>query len=136
MESVGGNARSGMNVACTLVYPPPPSPHIDRGDIWLRSAEVEAGTSFLGLNVLMGEDEVEALLLVVVDEPDIDLDGVKAGVISSAGSIAAFFIIPISLLPRRKTNIAQISTFSKRLEYVDKLTSNHHFHFGSSSTRS
>jgi hypothetical protein len=79
----------------------------------LRSAEVEAGTSFLGLNVLIGDDEVEALLLVVIDEPDIDLDGLKAGVISSAGSIAAFFIIPISRLQKQVAKLLKSASSQK-----------------------
>jgi hypothetical protein len=66
---------------------------MDLGDIWFNSAEVEVGKSFLGLNVLMGdEDDVE--LDFAVD----DRLGVLTGVSSSFGSNAAFFIIPISRL--------------------------------------
>jgi hypothetical protein len=68
---------------------------MDLGDIWFNSAEVEVGKSFLGLNVLMGdEDDVE--LDFAVD----DRLGVLTGVSSSFGSNAAFFIIPISRLRR------------------------------------
>jgi hypothetical protein len=100
--SVEGRARSGMNIVCTLVYPPAPSPHMDRGDIWFNNAEVEVGKSFLGLNVLMGDeddDDDEFDLAVVVE----DRPGVLTGVSSSFGSKAAFFIIPISRLWRHNS---------------------------------
>jgi hypothetical protein len=61
----------------------------------LSKAEVEVGTSFLGLNVLI-EDEVEDLL-AGRDEVD------ETGVIGVVGSNAAFFIIPISDLYRAST---------------------------------
>lgn len=93
---------------------------MDLGDIWFNSAEVEVGKSFLGLNVLMGdEDDVE--LDFAVD----DRLGVLTGVSSSFGSNAAFFIIPISRLWRASKKKKSISHEPQPSIKLETLTSTH-----------